>query len=126
MANYKRKEVRRTEEGFYICDRCGGYFEEDEMTKGRYGVTGICKACVGKAHSDAAKNRKNNKALMQQELDELRIDVADLKRQLKEAVDEALTKATPRELMRELYKRGYKGELEFVKVTKVDISKLED
>ena len=123
--NYQRKEVRRTEEGFYICDRCGGYFEEDEMTRGRFGIIGICKSCTGKAHSEGAKNRKNAKAAMEKELQELRIEVADLKRQLREVGKRALDAATPREMMKELYARGYKGELEYTKVTKVDISKLD-
>ena len=124
-SNYQRKQVRRTEEGLYICDRCGEYFEEQDMTRGRYGIIGICKSCTGKAHSEGAKNRKNVKVAMQNELQELRIEVAELKRQLQEASKRALDAATPREMMKELYSRGYIGELEYTKVTKVDISKLD-
>lgn len=124
-SNYQRKQVRRTEEGLYICDRCGEYFEEQDMTRGRYGIIGICKSCTGKAHSEGAKNRNNVKVAMQNELQELRIEVAELKRQLQEASKRALDAATPREMMKELYSRGYSGELEYTKVTKVDISKLD-
>lgn len=123
--NYQRKQVRRTEEGLYICDRCGEYFEEQDMTRGRFGIIGICKSCTGKAHSEGAKNRKNARAAMEAELQELRIEVADLKRQLKEVGKHALDACTPRDIMIELYNRGYRGELQYTKVTKVDISKLE-
>ncbi len=126
MGKNEKKEVRRTEEGFYICDKCGGYFEEHEMSRGRYGVIGICKTCVGKAHKEGALRREEKKRALEQELKDLRIEVADLKRQIKESVGNALSKATPRDLMRELHNRGYNGELEYTKVTKVDISKLED
>lgn len=125
-SNYQKKEVRRTEEGFYICDKCGGYFEEHEMSRGRYGIIGICKTCVGKAHKEGAERREQKRNALEQEVKDLRIEVADLKRQIKEAVNNALSKATPRDLMRELHNRGYNGELEYTKVTKVDISKLED
>ena len=125
-SEYKKKEVRRTEEGFYICERCGGYFEENEMSRGRHGIIGICKTCVGKAHKEGAERREQKRKALEQEVKDLRIEVADLKRQLKESVGNALSKATPRNLMRELHNRGYTGELEYTKVTKVDISKLED
>lgn len=125
-SNYQKKTVRRTEEGFYICDKCGGYFEEHEMSRGRYGIIGICKTCVGKAHKEGAERREQKRNALEQEVKDLRIEVADLKRQIKEAADNALSKATPRDLMRELHNRGYNGELEYTKVTKVDISKLED
>lgn len=109
--NYQKKEVRRTEEGFYICDRCGGYFEEDEMTRGRYGIIGICKKCTSEAHKEGAKNRINAKIAMEQELKDLRIEVADLKRQLRETREHALKACSPRDLMEELHNRGYDGEL---------------
>lgn len=125
MANYKRKEVKRTEEGFYICDRCGGYFEEDEMTRGRYGITSLCKKCTGEAHKKGAQNRAKRLNDANQELQDLRIEVAELKRQIRETANDALKRATPRELMIELHNRGYNGELEYTKVTTVDISKLE-
>lgn len=125
-SGYKKKEIRRTEEGFYICERCGGYFEENEMSRGRHGIIGICKTCVGKAHKEGAERREQKRNALQQEVKDLRIEVADLKRQIKEAADNALSKETPRDLMRELHNRGYNGELEYTKVTKVDISKLED
>lgn len=124
MAAKEKKVVRRTEEGLYICDRCGEYFEEQDMTRGRYGIIGLCKSCVGKAHADGAKRREEKKAAMENEVKELRIEVAELKRQLREAGQHAMDACTPRDLMAELYKRGFKGELEYVKVTKVDISKL--
>lgn len=125
-SNYQKKTVRRTEEGFYICDKCGGYFEEHEMSRGRYGIIGMCKTCVGKAHKEGAERREQKRNALEQEVKDLRIEVADLKRQIKEAVNNALSKATPRDLMRELHNSGYNGELEYTKVTKVDISKLED
>lgn len=124
-SNYQKKEVRRTEEGLYICDRCGEYFEEQDMTRGRYGIIGICKSCTGKAHSEGAKNRKQKAEAKNKELQELRIEVAELKRQLREASKHALDACTPRELMKELHNRGYNGELEYTKVTKIDISKLD-
>lgn len=123
---YKKKEVRRTEEGFYICERCGGYFEENEMSRGRHGIIGICKTCVGKAHKEGALRREEKQRALEQELKDLRIEVADLKRQLREVTENKLSSCMPRDLMRELHKRGYNGELEYTKVTKVDISKLED
>jgi len=123
--DYQKKEVRRTEEGFYICDRCGGYFEEDEMTRGRYGIIGICKTCTGKAHSEGAKNRKKKQENMQQELQELRIEIADLKRQLAEKNKNVLENITPREMLLELKRRGYEGKLEYVSRKTVDLSKLE-
>lgn len=127
MANQKeRKEVRRTEEGLYICDRCGEYFEEQDMSRGRYGVIGLCKKCVGEAHRQGAYNRKKNNDNLKQEVEQLRIECAELKRQLREKAESKLAVCTPRDLMAELYRRGYKGELEYVKVTKVDISKMED
>ena len=126
MGKNKKKEVRRTEEGFYICDKCGGYFEEHEMSRGRYGVIGICKTCVGESHREGALKRAEKERALQQEVKDLRIEVADLKRQIKESANNALSKATSRDLMRELHNRGYNGELEYTKVTKVDISKLDD
>ena len=123
--SYKKKQVQRTEEGLYICDRCGEYFEEQDMTRGRYGIIGICKSCTGKAHAEGAKNRKQKAEKQENELQELRIEIAELKRQLREASEHALSVCTPRGLMKELHNRGYKGELEYVKVTKVDISKLD-
>ena len=126
MGKKEKKEIRRTKEGFYICDKCGGYFEENEMSRGRYGVIGICKSCVAKSHKEGALRREEKKRALEQELKDLRIEVADLKRQIKESVGNALSKVTPRDLMRELHNRGYNGELEYTKVTKVDISKLED
>ena len=83
-SEYKKKQVRRTEEGFYICDKCGGYFEENEMTRGRYGVIGICKSCTGKAHSEGAKKRKQKQDAMAREIQDLRLEIAELKRQIKE------------------------------------------
>lgn len=125
MANPK-KEIRRTEEGFYICDRCGGYFEEHEMAHGRYGVMSVCKTCNSKARSESMSKHGKELELAKQELLELRKEVAELKRQLRESAEKNLKAFTPRQLMRELHNRGYRGELEFVKVTKVDISKMED
>lgn len=122
----KKKEIRRTEEGFYICDRCGGYFEEHEMAHGRYGVMSVCKTCNSKARSESMSKHGKELELAKQELLELRQEVAELKHQLNERNANTLAHCTPRDLMRELHSRGYNGELEFVKVTKVDISKLED
>lgn len=122
----KKKEIRRTEEGFYICDRCGGYFEEHEMAHGRYGVMSVCKTCNSKARSESMSKHGKELELAKQELLELRQEVAELKRQLNERNANTLAHCTPSDLMRELHSRGYNGELEFVKVTKVDISKLED
>lgn len=123
--NYQKKEVRRTEEGFYICDRCGGYFEEHEMSRGRYGVIGICRKCVGKAHSDGAKRREQKRNAAEQELKELRMEIADLKRQLSERNANTLEHVTPREMLIELKKRGYEGKLEYVSRKVIDLSKLE-
>lgn len=123
--NYQKKEVRRTEEGFYICDRCGGYFEEQDMTRGRYGIIGICKTCTGKAHSEGAKNRKHKQDAMKQELQELRIEISELKRQLADKNKNVLANVTPREMLLELKKRGYEGTLEYVSRKTVDLSKLE-
>lgn len=123
--DYQKKEVRRTEEGFYICDRCGGYFEEQDMTRGRYGVIGICKTCTGKAHSEGAKNRKKKQENMQQELQELRMEIAELKRQLADKNKNVLANVTPREMLLELRNRGYEGTLEYVSRKTVDLSKLE-
>ena len=125
MAN-KKKEIRRTEEGFYICDRCGGYFEEHEMAHGRFCVMSVCKTCNSKARSESMSKHGKELELAKQELLELRQEVAELKRQLNEKNTNALARCTPRDLMRELHSRGYNGELEYIKVTKVDISKLED
>ena len=122
---YQKKEVRRTEEGFYICDRCGGYFEEHEMTRGRYGIIGICKKCTGEAHKEGAKARTERAANQKRELEELRTDNADLKRQLREAVANALAKATGRELLLELKRRGYEGNFTIVTRKTIDLSKLE-
>lgn len=124
MSKYNRKEMKRTEEGFYICDRCGGYFEEQEMCKGRYGITTLCKNCTSEAHKEGAKKRKNSLNAQKQELQELRMENAELKRQMRETANSALNRATPRDLMHELFNRGYHGELEYTKVVKVDISKL--
>ena len=124
-SEYKKKEVRRTEEGFYICDKCGGYFEEDEMTRGRYGIIGICKSCTGKAHSEGAKKRKQKQDAMAQEIQELRIEVAELKHQIKEKVDSALAHATGRDLLLELKKRGYEGQFTVVTRKTIDLSKLD-
>lgn len=125
--NYQRKEVRRTEEGFYICDRCGGYFEEQDMTRGRYGIIGICKTCTGKAHSEGAKNRKNKQDAMQQELQELRIEISELKRQLADKNADKLAHVTPREMLVRLKQMGYSldGKLYYVTRKEVDWSKLE-
>lgn len=123
--NYQRKEVKRTEEGFYVCDRCGGYFEENEMTRGRYGIIGICKTCTGKAHSEGAKNRKQKADAMKHELQELRIEVSDLKRQLREASEKTLAHVTPREMMIMLKQLGYTGTLEYTQVKTIDLSRLE-
>lgn len=123
--DYQRKEVRRTEEGFYICDRCGGYFEEQDMTRGRYGIIGICKTCTGKAHSEGAKNRKNKQDAMKQELQDLRIENSELKREIKEKADNALKHATGRELLLELKNRGYEGQFTVVTRKTIDLSRLE-
>ena len=123
--DYQKKEVRRTEEGFYICDRCGGYFEEQDMTRGRYGIIGICKTCTGKAHSEGAKNRKKKQDSMKQELQELRMEIDDLKRQLADKNKNILAHVTPREMLLELRNRGYEGTLEYVSRKTVDLSKLE-
>jgi len=123
--DYQRKEVRRTEEGFYICDRCGGYFEEQDMTRGRYGIIGICKTCTGKAHSEGAKNRKNKQDAMKQELQDLRLENSELKREIKEKADNALKHATGRELLLELKNRGYEGQFTVVTRKTIDLSRLE-
>lgn len=122
----ERKEVRRTEEGFYICDRCGGYFEEHEMSRGRFGIIGICKTCVGKAHREGAERREQKRNALQQEVKDLRIEVADLKRQIKESADNALSRATGRDLLLELKRRGYEGQFTIVTRKTIDLSKLED
>lgn len=124
-SNYQKKEVRRTEEGFYICDKCGGYFEEHEMSRGRYGIIGICKTCVGEAHKEGAKKRVNAKKAMEQELQDLRIEVAELKRKLADRNANALTHATGRELLLELKNRGYEGTFVVVTRKEIDLSKLE-
>jgi len=123
--NYQKKEVRRTEEGFYICDRCGGYFEEHEMSRGRYGVIGICKTCVGKAHSEGAQKREQKKAELEKELQQLRIEVADLKRQLAEANNKTLDNISGRDLIRELKKRGYEGNITVVTKRTFDLQHFE-
>lgn len=123
--NYQKKEVRRTEEGFYICDRCGGYFEEQDMTRGRYGIIGICKTCTGKAHSEGAKNRKQKYLAKEQEIKDLRIEVADLKRQLQECQTNAIKHASGRDLFLELKSRGYEGKFVVVTRKEVDLSKLD-
>lgn len=126
-SEYKKKEVRRTEEGFYICDKCGGYFEENEMTRGRYGVIGICKSCTGKAHSEGAKKRKQKQDAMAQEIQELRIEIADLKRQLADNNADKLAHVTPREMLVRLKQMGYSldGKLYYVTRKEVDWSKIE-
>jgi predicted transcriptional regulator len=124
-SEYKKKEVRRTEEGFYICDKCGGYFEESEMTRGRFGVIGICKSCTGKAHSEGAKKRKQKQDAMSQEIQDLRMEIAELKRQIKEKADNALSHATGRELLIELKNRGYEGQFTVVTRKTIDLSKLD-
>lgn len=124
-SEYKKKEVRRTEEGFYICDKCGGYFEENEMTRGRYGVIGICKSCTGKAHSEGAKKRKQKQDAMAQEIQDLRIEISELKRQIKEKADNALSHATGHELLLELKNRGYEGQFTVVTRKTIDLSKLD-
>lgn len=124
-SEYKKKEVRRTEEGFYICDKCGGYFEENEMTRGRYGVIGICKSCTGKAHSEGAKRRKQKQDAMAQEIQDLRLEITELKRQIKEKADNALSYATGRDLLLELKKRGYEGQFTVVTRKTIDLSKLD-
>ena len=123
--DYQKKEVRRTEEGFYICDRCGGYFEENEMTRGRYGIIGICKKCTGEAHKEGAKNRKQKLDAQKQELLELRIEISELKRQLADKNKNILTHVTPREMMLELKNRGYEGSLYYVCRKEIDLSRLE-
>lgn len=123
--NYQKKEVRRTEEGFYVCDRCGEYFEEQDMTRGRYGIIGICKKCTGEAHKEGAKKRINAKMQMEQELKDLRIEVADLKRQLREQNENKLEHCTGRELLLELKKRGYEGKFVVVTRKEIDLSKFE-
>lgn len=123
--DYQKKEVRRTEEGFYICDRCGGYFEENEMTRGRYGIIGICKKCTGEAHKEGAKNRKKKLDAQKQELLDLRIEIAELKRQLADKNKNILAHVTPREMMLELKNRGYEGNLYYVCRKEIDLSRLE-
>ena len=123
--DYQKKEVRRTEEGFYICDRCGGYFEENEMTRGRYGIIGICKKCTGEAHKEGAKNRKQKLDAQKQELLDLRIEIAELKRQLADKNKNILAHVTPREMMLELKSRGYEGNLYYVCRNEIDLSRLE-
>lgn len=124
-SKHERKEVRRTEEGFYICDRCGGYFEEEEMSRGRYGIIGICKTCVGKAHKEGAVLRQQKHDAMVHELKELRIEVADLKRQLSERNTNTLEHCTGRDLLLELKRRGYEGSFTVVTRKTIDLSKLE-
>ena len=123
--NYQKKEVRRTEEGFYVCDRCGGYFEEEDMTRGRYGIIGICKKCTGEAHKEGAAIRKQKLDAQKQELQQLRIEVADLKRQLSERTANTLEHATGRDLLLELKRRGYEGKFVVVTRKEIDLSKLE-
>lgn len=123
--DYQRKEVRRTEEGFYICDRCGGYFEEEDMTRGRYGIIGICKKCTGEAHKEGAALRKQKLDAQKQELENLRIEIADLKRQLRERNANTLEHCTGRELLLELKKRGYEGQFTVVTRKTIDLSRLE-
>ena len=125
--DYQRKEVRRTEEGFYICDRCGGYFEEQDMTRGRYGIIGMCKSCTGKAHSEGAKKRKQKQDAMVEEIQELRIEIADLKRQLADKNADKLAHVTPREMLVRLKQMGYSldGKLYYVTRKEVDWSKLD-
>lgn len=124
-SNYQKKQVQRTEEGFYICERCGGYFEESEMTKGRYGVTCLCKNCTSEAHKKGAENRKRVQDNLKQEVESLRIELADLKRQMRETADVALKRATGRELLLELKSRGYEGKFVVVTRKEIDLSKLE-
>ena len=123
--DYQKKEVKRTEEGFYICDRCGGYFEEEEMTRGRYGIIGICKKCTSEAHKEGAKNRKQKQDAQKHELQELRIEVADLKRQLREQNENKLANLTGRDLLLELKRRGYEGQFTVVTRKTIDLSRLE-
>lgn len=123
--DYQKKEVRRTEEGFYICDRCGGYFEENEMTRGRYGIIGICKKCTGEAHKEGAKNRKKKLDAQKQELLDLRMEIAELKRQLADKNKNILAHVTPREMMLELKRRNYEGSLYYVCRKEIDLSRLE-
>lgn len=125
-SEYKKKEVRRTEEGLYICDRCGEYFEEKDMTRGRYGIIGICKSCTGKAHSEGAKKRKQKQDAMAQEIQDLRIEISELKRQIKEKADNALSHATGRDLIHELKKRGYEGNITVVTKQTFDLQKFDD
>jgi len=124
--NYQKKEVKRTEEGFYICDRCGGYFEEEDMTRGRFGIIGICKKCTSESHKEGAKNRKKKLDAQNKELQDLRIEVAELKRQLVEQNANALKHATGRDLIHELKKRGYEGNITVVTKRTFDLQKFDD
>ena len=70
-------------------------------------------------------DRKKKQDSMKQELQELRMEIDDLKRQLADKNKNILAHVTPREMLLELRNRGYEGTLEYVSRKTVDLSKLE-
>ena len=96
------------------------------MTRGRFGIIGICKKCTSESHNEGAKNRKKKLDAQNKELQDLRIEVAELKRQLAEQNANALEHATGRDLIHELKKRGYEGNITVVTKRTFDLQKFDD
>lgn len=85
------------------CKKCGAVLPLDEFYKSKNSPDGhysYCKKCHNAMCSQYQRNKiqKNRQELLQE--------------------------FTPRELILELKRRGYKGELQYVEVHNIDISKL--
>ena len=118
----KKVEIQRTDDGKYICRCCGKAYDESEMCHNGFGVTSVCSSCNSKNRSAAAKKR----SVKNTEINELKLEIAELKRQLKESTTNALKQASGRDLLLELKSRGcYEGDITIVKRTTIKLQDFE-
>jgi len=96
-----------------VCKVCGKELPITDFAKGKaHGVEftmGVCKECVKQRQVEGHKKAKESKA-------QKKIDEVAQARQMR------LEEFTPRELMERLAKLGYRGKLEYVQVTEIDIT----
>ena len=89
-----------------VCATCGRELPITMFAQNHYGIAKSCKECNGKKIADG-KAYKSKVTALQQELETAkRTRLADF---------------SPRDLMEELARRGYKGELTFTRIEKINI-----
>lgn len=90
-----------------ICKHCGKELPLDQYPQRGFGRLATCRSCIGELAKIGREKKKNER-----NVDE---EIANARRA-------RIEQFTARELMEELARRGYKGELTYVKVEKIDIT----